>query len=326
MSTALYVIQLSVMASCILLWMWRFRVARSDGSILPTCEQQVSPLGLLDIGATVFVFFVLQTLMLLPIYLFMGFGPSELQNTADLPADQMLELSGWLMMSQLAATVAATFWFIGRHGKVQWLGSRSSLGRDLLIGLAGSLMLLPPVMLIQALAVQFIPYTHPTLDSLADNFTGRSAAWAWIAAVGIAPVTEEFFFRGVIQSWLQRVFDHDEPKEFWFLGGPVNHELATVPKQEIAAMVHLRFWAPILITSALFASMHLNQGPAPIPLFFLSLGLGYLFRKSGSFVPCLVVHIVLNSISMTLLTLTIVYPELGPPVDAEPLPSMFFVY
>src|SRR5690606_35129689 len=47
---------------------------------------------------------------------------------------------------------------------------------------------------------------------------------------------------------------------------------------------------PIVITSLVFAVMHWGQGLAPIPLFFLSLGLGYLYRQTGSLVPSIVVH------------------------------------
>lgn len=55
---------------------------------------------------------------------------------------------------------------------------------------------------------------------------------------------------------------------------------------------------PIVITSLVFAVMHWGQGLAPIPLFFLSLGLGYLYRQTGSLVPSIVVHFTLNGFTM----------------------------
>jgi membrane protease YdiL (CAAX protease family) len=189
--------------------------------------------------------------------------------------------------------------------------------------MASALLIIPPVWLIQVIAVQFIDYTHPTLDSLIENFTFRSAVFSWIAAVAVAPVAEEFFFRGVIQGWLQRVFDHDEPKEIWFSGGQPDPNLARDLQKEFPVQKLLRFWSPILITSLAFAAVHAEQGPAPIPLFFLSMGIGYVFRKTGSFWPCVVVHLVLNSISMIVLTLTILYPELQPPVEVDPIPAMY---
>lgn len=56
---------------------------------------------------------------------------------------------------------------------------------------------------------------------------------------------------------------------------------------------------PIVVTSVVFAVMHWGQGLAPIPLFFLSLGLGYLYRQTGSLVPPIVVHFILNGFTMS---------------------------
>jgi membrane protease YdiL (CAAX protease family) len=55
---------------------------------------------------------------------------------------------------------------------------------------------------------------------------------------------------------------------------------------------------PIVIASIIFAVLHLGQGAAPIPLFLLSLGLGYLYRQTGNVTAPLVVHILLNALTM----------------------------
>ncbi len=62
---------------------------------------------------------------------------------------------------------------------------------------------------------------------------------------------------------------------------------------------------PIVVTSIIFAMMHWGQGLAPIPLFFLSLGLGYLYRQTGSLVPSIVVHFTLNGFTMCMTLLQI---------------------
>jgi membrane protease YdiL (CAAX protease family) len=61
---------------------------------------------------------------------------------------------------------------------------------------------------------------------------------------------------------------------------------------------------PILFTSVLFALMHSGQGPAPIALFFYSLALGYAYHRTGSLVPSIVMHMLLNVYSLTLATLS----------------------
>ncbi len=55
---------------------------------------------------------------------------------------------------------------------------------------------------------------------------------------------------------------------------------------------------PVYVTSALFALMHFGQGAAPIPLFFLSLGLGFLYQRTGRLFPAIVVHMLLNGATL----------------------------
>ena len=293
--------------------------------MLPTRDQQVSPIGVLDIGVTIAIWMAMQLVAVVLVPMRMGIGLKELGNLESMPADQMLEFTGWVMLSQLAATLLTIVYLLIRHRRVQWLELRASFGEKLLVGIVSSFMLIPIVMAIQMFVTTLIPYEHPTLDSLVENFSLPTAIWAWIAAVGVAPLTEEFFFRGIIQSWLQRVFDYDEPKEVWFIGGPVIANTARESEKETETQRLLRFWSPVLITSVLFALMHMGQGPAPIPLFFLSLGIGYIFRMTGSFIPCVIIHLILNSLSMIVLTLTILFPELAPP-QVEAAPAMLWFW
>lgn len=317
MDSVYIIIPAFAIAACLAIWAFRW------GSVMSTRDQQVSPVGIVDIAATVFVWFFFQMggLAILPFCL--GINFEDLQNIEKLSAAKTLEFTGWLMLLQLLATVAAAAFFLLRHRYVEWLGTRRALTADISTGVLASLLLLPIVMMIQAIVTQLIPYEHPTIDSLMENFTGKTAMWAWIAAVGVAPITEEFFFRGLIQGCLQRFFDHNEPKEVWLTGGPVVADTARELSGETPWQTLIRFWAPILITSVAFAGVHLGQGPAPIPLFFLSVGIGYIFRKTGSFVPCVVIHFLLNAISMGMLTVGMMYPDLMP-TEAEPAPAMMF--
>jgi hypothetical protein len=56
--------------------------------------------------------------------------------------------------------------------------------------------------------------------------------------------------------------------------------------------------APIGITSAIFALLHLSHGPDWIPLFFLAAGMGYLYQRTHRLLPSLTVHALLNGLSM----------------------------
>ena len=68
------------------------------------------------------------------------------------------------------------------------------------------------------------------------------------------------------------------------------------------------YW-PIFVSALLFALAHWGHGLAPIPLFILALGLGYLFRQTGSLIACITVHFLLNFYSMLVFTIIILMGE-----------------
>ena len=57
-------------------------------------------------------------------------------------------------------------------------------------------------------------------------------------------------------------------------------------------------WLPIVVSSGLFALAHLQHGPDWIPLFVLALGLGYLYQRTQRVLPCIVVHVLFNSLAI----------------------------
>lgn len=71
-------------------------------------------------------------------------------------------------------------------------------------------------------------------------------------------------------------------------------------------------WAPIVISSAIFALLHLNHGPDWVALILLACGMGYLYQRTHSVIPSLVVHALLNGLSMLGLWIQVyVAPDLG---------------
>lgn len=68
----------------------------------------------------------------------------------------------------------------------------------------------------------------------------------------------------------------------------------------------IAWWLPIIISSGLFAAVHIGQGLAPVVLFLFGLALGYLFRQTGSIVPPIILHFLLNGFSMFWLTVDLV--------------------
>ena len=87
-------------------------------------------------------------------------------------------------------------------------------------------------------------------------------------------------------------------------GDPVDNP-NNVPMRPVLPLLGV---VPICISSLVFALLHVGQGAAPIPLFVLALGLGYLYQRTGQLLPCIIVHMLLNGTSMAILWLAIYSP------------------
>jgi hypothetical protein len=228
----------------------------------------------------------------------------------------------------------------------------------------------PIVWLIQSIMVRFQPYEHELLDVLKNRTDIVTVQAMFFVAAIVAPVTEEFLFRVVLQGWLEKVVCFRGPTHELVLGAaqdqpmgeaPIQAELADAPpphgtvdsfhdhgdsqaifpsasekpagfpdnpyqppqvpsppmKQripEIPGLAPLDFdlqqaefierrlrrwgWAPILISSLVFALMHLGQGPAWVALTVLAIAMGVLYQRTHRIMPSLVVHFLLNGLTL----------------------------
>lgn len=72
-------------------------------------------------------------------------------------------------------------------------------------------------------------------------------------------------------------------------------------ENRIAAPVHAPArpaWTAIVISSIVFAALHAPEWPAPVPLLFLAMILGYLYNRTHRLLPCIVVHLLFNGLSV----------------------------
>jgi membrane protease YdiL (CAAX protease family) len=178
------------------------------------------------------------------------------------------------------------------------------------------------------------PPQHPLIEHLLDYPTAAGFAIAAFTAVIVAPLTEEFLFRSVLQGWFERVFRRasasgcktplppascegqsygrspltptlspegrgsDDTGSESSVGDGQNEEGFATPAPSRPLLI-----PPILLSSAIFAGMHYEHGVAWIPLFFFALALGCLYQRTGSLVAPIVLHMSLNASSMLMLWL-----------------------
>lgn len=308
-----------LIAGSIAMW-WRIFNATQRGQ--PHClrprETTIVPLGFLDLIAAILITISGQALALSLSTQFTGIR--------DFDFDDLEHMTVVNLSAGTAQLIAAgiTLWYLSnRYGDVRAAGLQPrSLMEDLKVGFYGFLLFIPPMLLLQAVLTNIWEYEHPTMEMISPDSSMLAIVSAWWAATIVAPVSEEVLFRVVLLGWLLRCFA--KPNDF--IGGFIGGSATAFPQTEAssgdrdleevnpyaspastsvrgAALNHQKTWAPVFIVALLFAAVHFNQWPAPIPIFFLALGLCYIYRQTGSVVPCIMMHFLLNTFSMTVYTI-----------------------
>ncbi len=119
------------------------------------------------------------------------------------------------------------------------------------------------VAVVQYYAPNYVFESHPTIQAMQDGDQPLGVLTAlWIGAAVIAPVAEELFFRGLLQTYL-----------------------VTLLK---------RRWAAIVVAGVFFGLAHVSN-PHHIPaLILLAMMMGYAYERTGSLLPPIVIHAAFN--------------------------------
>lgn len=296
------------------LWIWAIRRVVTGREVLDQEPRAPFPGGFSEVLICVGVYMLVGAVLapqILP-----NAPPKALLPDGTLDAAAQAERMIPMIVLNSAATLSAVAAVLAWMG---WQGlSPRKLGLvpkpiDLVIGGVASIMLLPPVFILQGILSLLIQYHHPLLDILQRPQPITVLAAMAISSTLIAPLAEEFFFRGLLQGWLGRLAgvgrrtaiepqsspeNAPEPESGSSMAEGLHPEQPYQPSHvEHLPQLQSRPWWPIVVTSLFFAVVHMGQGPAPITLFFLALGLGYLYRQTGRIWAPIVVHMALNGLS-----------------------------
>lgn len=219
-------------------------------------------------------------------------------------------------LSKLAGVACAILILRARAGAT-WrdMGlSLHQLAADARLGCWSFGLIAAPVFTIQAILTRWLESKHPLVESLQQNSTMSFLVLCSASAILVAPLCEEFLFRVILQGWFQSL---ETRLRHAFARG--NHastvdaspgdapawqapRVASFVARWHRAVVRLPWGLPSLIASSLlFALAHLGNGPDPIPLFVLALALGFLYQRTGRLWPSVIVHMLLNTVSMSML-------------------------
>ena len=110
-----------------------------------------------------------------------------------------------------------------------------------------------------------------------------------LVVVVFGPAVEELIFRGVVFNGLYRLGT-------WFATRSVGEDVPVMPYGKTI------FALSALASSVLFALLHLEPVLLPM-LLILAVILCYLFRRTGSLLPCIVAHATFNSFATAIIVL-----------------------
>jgi len=197
----------------------------------------------------------------------------------DPPLDRVLAAN---VLATSVAAVLAIGWLFARGATAADLGFVADRpARDLGLAVGGLALVLAPLLALASALNALVPYDHPVVEFLSSRRDPRGVGLVIIAAVVAAPLVEELFFRRILQGWLE----------------------ARLPDADGAVA--------IAISAAAFALAHQGHGIAYVPLFPLGLVLGFIARRTGSIVPCILLHALFNAVSVALLLATPVAAPVG---------------
>jgi membrane protease YdiL (CAAX protease family) len=200
----------------------------------------------------------------------------------------------------LVVLVAAVAWIRYRR-RADWTDLGLDLRRlpaDVLVGLIAFAVVSVPIYAMQAGLTQLTPSEHPIVKAWQELEPGWELRLSSLfSVVLVAPLTEEFLFRVLLQGWLESL------GRFKSLEGGASIQRNDQPMTGAAIQPACtrRRWVPIVLSSLIFALMHLAHGPDVVPLFFFALALGYLYQQTHRLWAPMVVHLCLNACTLAML-------------------------
>ena len=225
-----------------------------------------------------------------------------------------------------------------------------NLGRNILGGLLFAVIFVPGTYGILTLALMVLeavgskPKDHPFTQLGSSGLSPIEWALLIFGAVVVAPVWEEFVYRGLIQPWVMRrgrtgglivlaitaALALYSITEAWS-PSPSIRELVIVlaPVWILLPLVGVYHfldrrnteWGGLFATALLFAWVHVNVWPSPVPLLWLALGLGWLAWRGRSLAGAIVLHAVFNAIACAAL----LYGGKDSDVEKTPIPPAHIV-
>ena len=243
-------------------------------------------------------------------------APPAAAKPAPLPEGRMRRITLNLWFSSLATLMWLGFALLVLRGITDdptagtgW--HRTTWASDVRLGVLGFLAAAPPSLMLQITLRLAFPQqakAHVIEQLLTSAKEHASSELPWMlalmafAAVVVAPLAEEFFFRVLLQGSLENLETRVRQPRTELTSAELTATDSAV--ETPSAEPRRGLWA-VLCSSLIFAAVHLTQWPDPLALFPFALMLGYLFYRTHRWLPSVIMHACLNGFSMAMLTLSL---------------------
>jgi membrane protease YdiL (CAAX protease family) len=303
----------AVVSGMLMAWAWLMARLVSRQPILPEkplVDRPEPRWGIGTILAVILVYSLLVTVLRPP-------GDDKLSWTQKMQLNAVLELVLLILVpSVVRMTSGARLRDFGLSFE-RW-------ERQAACGFVATLVAAPLVYAIQFAVMRiWTPEPHPLMKMMLQEFSLGVGVLAILTAVILAPIFEELAFRGLLQGWLVGSLKRsaipapalvtDEisapgeselspAPDFWNAGRAIDDPSPVVktPLPAPAEVPH-RGWLGVVLTAILFAAVHAEQWPAPIPLFALALVIGTVYYRTGSLIAAICMHASFNGMSTLML-------------------------
>jgi membrane protease YdiL (CAAX protease family) len=266
------------------------QIARRQPTLPYEPRRSVSWTGL-DVLVLVLSWLALQSLAVGMLLRLQGI---DLGSETDNPGQLLVPSIAGSALGNAVAIMVVLMWLTQVRGAT--LADVGLAGRPLqdialgVYGFAAASIVIYPLML---LLTRWIKYDHPIMQAVEREPGIDVLLIATMSAVVVAPIAEELIFRVLFQGWLER------QRRFW------RETKSILPGLN-------RHTGPILVSASVFGLAHYGNGPAPIPLFFLGLFLGYLYQRTHRLLPCVTLHVCVNALTTVQLWLNHLFPPVAP--------------
>ena len=266
---------------------WWFLVSRARTRNTPVFAHSAkweSQFDVLDVIIIIFASVLLPSFFVLPKLIVVGDSNPGLQITSG----SMLLVSAISSVGVLIGTVLAACAMLLRHGTLSSVRLTPMPLMNLIgISFVAIILFIPLTYMANGIVSLLVPYSHPLLESLSSQKSTFSLGLAVFSAVIVAPVSEEFMFRGVLFGFFQRI----ERYCITFIGTPlVSNGIFSRSTRNLP-------YLSILASGLIFGLLHWGHGAAWIPLSLLGMALAYLTHRTGNLLPAIAVHMTLNGFS-----------------------------